>query len=164
MPPEVGDAAAWKLRLPKVMEKVGMEQKAEAFPYTLSGGQKQRLALAACVMLLAACGFHPRGQATLPFSTLYVDGNTALLTELKRNIAAGTHNLMGQGEPFLERAVYYDRLTPESVDALAKLAREAGLTGLSMGMSSDYPTAVTIGATHVRVGSALFGARGSAAA
>ena len=47
---------------------------------------------------------------------------------------------------------------------LAKLARESGLTGLSMGMSSDYPTAVTIGATHVRVGSALFGARGGAAA
>jgi len=47
---------------------------------------------------------------------------------------------------------------------LAQLAREVGLTGLSMGMSSDYPTAVTIGATHVRVGSALFGARGGAAA
>lgn len=47
---------------------------------------------------------------------------------------------------------------------LAKLAREVGLTGLSMGMSSDYPTAVTIGATHIRVGSALFGARGGAAA
>ncbi len=44
---------------------------------------------------------------------------------------------------------------------LAKLAREAGLSGLSMGMSSDYETAVTIGATHVRVGSALFGARGT---
>jgi len=42
---------------------------------------------------------------------------------------------------------------------LAKLAREVGVTGLSMGMSSDYETAVTIGATHVRVGSALFGAR-----
>jgi hypothetical protein len=42
---------------------------------------------------------------------------------------------------------------------LAKLARDNGLTGLSMGMSSDYPTAVTLGATHVRVGSALFGAR-----
>lgn len=42
---------------------------------------------------------------------------------------------------------------------LAKLARDAGLTGLSMGMSSDYETAVTLGATHVRVGSALFGAR-----
>ncbi len=42
---------------------------------------------------------------------------------------------------------------------LAKLAREAGLAGLSMGMSSDYETAVMLGATHVRVGTALFGAR-----
>ncbi|HEX8193243.1 MAG TPA: YggS family pyridoxal phosphate-dependent enzyme [Allosphingosinicella sp.] len=42
---------------------------------------------------------------------------------------------------------------------LAKLARRHGLEGLSMGMSSDYPTAVTIGATHVRVGTALFGER-----
>jgi uncharacterized pyridoxal phosphate-containing UPF0001 family protein len=43
---------------------------------------------------------------------------------------------------------------------LARLARDEGLAGLSMGMSSDYPTAVTLGATHVRVGTALFGARG----
>jgi len=43
---------------------------------------------------------------------------------------------------------------------LAKLAREAGVQGLSMGMSSDYETAVMIGASHVRVGTALFGARG----
>jgi len=43
---------------------------------------------------------------------------------------------------------------------LAKLAREQGLTGLSMGMSGDYETAVMLGATHVRVGTALFGARG----
>jgi pyridoxal phosphate enzyme (YggS family) len=42
---------------------------------------------------------------------------------------------------------------------LAKLARDNNVAGLSMGMSSDYPTAVTLGATHVRVGSALFGAR-----
>lgn len=42
---------------------------------------------------------------------------------------------------------------------LAKIAREHGLAGLSMGMSSDYRTAVTIGATHVRVGTALFGDR-----
>jgi len=42
---------------------------------------------------------------------------------------------------------------------LAKLARDHGLTGLSMGMSSDFESAVTIGATHVRVGTALFGAR-----
>ncbi len=42
---------------------------------------------------------------------------------------------------------------------LAKLARDHGLAGLSMGMSSDFETAVTLGATHVRVGTALFGER-----
>lgn len=42
---------------------------------------------------------------------------------------------------------------------LAKLAREAGVTGLSMGMSDDFETAVQLGATHVRVGSAIFGGR-----
>jgi pyridoxal phosphate enzyme (YggS family) len=42
---------------------------------------------------------------------------------------------------------------------LARLARRYGLDGLSMGMSADFETAVTIGATHVRVGTALFGAR-----
>lgn len=42
---------------------------------------------------------------------------------------------------------------------LEKLAKEAGLKGLSMGMSGDYETAVAFGATHVRVGSAIFGAR-----
>jgi pyridoxal phosphate enzyme (YggS family) len=42
---------------------------------------------------------------------------------------------------------------------LAKLARRYGLSGLSMGMSADYPTAVTLGASHVRVGTALFGER-----
>jgi PLP dependent protein len=41
----------------------------------------------------------------------------------------------------------------------AKLAREAGLAQLSMGMSDDFETAVMTGATHVRVGSALFGPR-----
>jgi uncharacterized pyridoxal phosphate-containing UPF0001 family protein len=43
---------------------------------------------------------------------------------------------------------------------LAKLAADHGLTGLSMGMSGDYETAVMLGATHIRVGTALFGARG----
>lgn len=43
---------------------------------------------------------------------------------------------------------------------LAKLTADHGLEGLSMGMSGDYETAVMLGATHVRVGSALFGARG----
>lgn len=43
---------------------------------------------------------------------------------------------------------------------LAKLAREAGVSGLSMGMSDDFETAVEFGASHVRVGSAIFGGRG----
>jgi PLP dependent protein len=43
---------------------------------------------------------------------------------------------------------------------LAKLAEDHRFAGLSMGMSGDYETAVMLGATHVRVGSALFGARG----
>jgi len=42
---------------------------------------------------------------------------------------------------------------------LAKLAGENGLSGLSMGMSDDFATAVAFGATHVRVGSAIFGRR-----
>ena len=43
---------------------------------------------------------------------------------------------------------------------LAKIAADNGLDRLSMGMSDDFETAVMLGATHVRVGSALFGARG----
>jgi pyridoxal phosphate enzyme (YggS family) len=42
---------------------------------------------------------------------------------------------------------------------LAKLAAELDLKGLSMGMSDDFETAIAFGATHVRVGSAIFGAR-----
>lgn len=41
-----------------------------------------------------------------------------------------------------------------------KLAADNGLAARSMGMSDDFETAVMLGATHVRVGSALFGARG----
>jgi len=42
---------------------------------------------------------------------------------------------------------------------LAKIAKRNGLPGLSMGMSADFETAIALGATHVRVGSAIFGER-----
>lgn len=42
---------------------------------------------------------------------------------------------------------------------LAEIADRNGLSGLSMGMSSDYETAIKLGATHVRVGTAIFGSR-----
>ncbi len=42
---------------------------------------------------------------------------------------------------------------------LREIARRNGVDGLSMGMSADYPTAIRFGATWVRVGTAIFGAR-----
>jgi PLP dependent protein len=56
-------------------------------------------------------------------------------------------------------------IPPEDADPaphfamLAKMAAANGLTGLSMGMSSDFELAIAHGATHIRVGSAIFGAR-----
>ena len=42
---------------------------------------------------------------------------------------------------------------------LQKLANNNGIAGLSMGMSNDFEKAISFGATHVRVGSAIFGSR-----
>jgi pyridoxal phosphate enzyme (YggS family) len=42
---------------------------------------------------------------------------------------------------------------------LRKIAHRNGLEGLSMGMSSDFESAIAMGATHIRVGSAIFGER-----
>jgi len=76
-------------------------------------------------------------------------------------------------EPFLELLHTELHLAPEGLMCippeqeepamhfalLAKLAERAGLPVLSMGMSGDFEKAIRFGATHVRVGSALFGAR-----
>ena len=59
-------------------------------------------------------------------------------------------------------------IPPDGVDPtphfqmLSGMAARHGLAGLSMGMSSDFELAVALGATHVRVGSAIFGARPTA--
>jgi uncharacterized pyridoxal phosphate-containing UPF0001 family protein len=56
-------------------------------------------------------------------------------------------------------------IPPEGEDSrphfrtLARIAARNGLEGLSMGMSGDFEAAIAEGATHVRVGSAIFGAR-----
>jgi hypothetical protein len=56
-------------------------------------------------------------------------------------------------------------IPPEGADStphfamLARMAADHGLAGLSMGMSGDFEAAIAHGATHVRVGSAIFGAR-----
>ncbi len=52
-----------------------------------------------------------------------------------------------------------DELASPHFALLGEIARRNGLSGLSMGMSADWPLAVQLGATHVRVGSAIFGTR-----
>lgn len=54
----------------------------------------------------------------------------------------------------------FDQKPEPHFELLAKLAGDLGLPSLSMGMSADFEAAIRCGATHVRVGSALFGARG----
>lgn len=75
----------------------------------------------------------------------------ALLTEA-RGAALPVAGLMCVPPADVEAAPYFA--------LLRKLADDHGLARLSMGMSGDFETAVMLGATDVRVGSALFGARG----
>lgn len=74
----------------------------------------------------------------------------ALLAEA-RSAALPIAGLMAVPPVGVESAPYFA--------LLAKMARDHALDGLSMGMSDDFETAVMLGASHVRVGSALFGAR-----
>ena len=67
---------------------------------------------------------------------------------VRASYGAGLVGLMAMPPKGLEAGPYFA--------LLAKLARRHDVTGLSMGMSSDYATAVMLGATAVRVGSALF--------
>lgn len=78
-------------------------------------------------------------------------GDVPALLAQARDAALPVAGLMCLPPHGLEPAPYFA--------LLAKIAREEGVAGLSMGMSDDVETAVTLGATHVRVGSALFGSR-----
>ena len=73
------------------------------------------------------------------------------LLDAMRNADLPVAGLMAVPPAGVEAAPYFA--------LLAKLRRDHGLEGLSMGMSDDLETAVMLGATHVRVGSALFGSR-----
>jgi LPS-assembly lipoprotein len=70
-----------------------------------------RAAAAILALLLAGCGFHLRGSATVPFQTLYIPGaKSGIALELKRNIEAGTN-----------AKVVYD---PKGADAILELSGE----------------------------------------
>ncbi len=79
-----------------------------------------------------------------------IAGVAALLTQA-RTADVPVAGLMAVPPADTEAAPYFA--------LLAKIARDHGLDGLSMGMSGDYEVATMLGATHVRVGTALFGAR-----
>lgn len=49
---------------------------------------------------------------------------------LHDHLAAGTHNLLGEKPPFVERSVYYDNLSPQSVKLLADLSKQVGMQAL----------------------------------
>jgi uncharacterized pyridoxal phosphate-containing UPF0001 family protein len=53
-----------------------------------------------------------------------------------------------------------DQVAAPHFALLARIAKRLGLRSLSMGMSGDFETAIMLGATDVRVGSAIFGVRG----
>jgi pyridoxal phosphate enzyme (YggS family) len=73
------------------------------------------------------------------------------LVETSREAGLAVVGLMAIPPAVAEPAPYFA--------LLAKLSRRHALPALSMGMSADYETAVMIGASHVRVGTALFGER-----
>jgi LPS-assembly lipoprotein len=56
------------------------------------------LASIALALALAGCGFKMRGQASLPFETLYVSGGSAIAVDLKRNITAGTRTRLVEAQ------------------------------------------------------------------
>ena len=73
------------------------------------------------------------------------------LVKNARTMALDVVGLMAVPPAEVEAAPYFA--------LLAKLARDNGLGGLSMGMSGDFETAIMLGATHIRIGTALFGTR-----
>ena len=117
---------------------------------------REKIAIA-LAQAMAKTGRRPR---------LYVEINTGAEPQ-----KAGV--LPGEADAFLRRARETHGLTIEGLMCippvndlasphfalLGEIARRNGLANLSMGMSADWPLAVQLGATHIRVGSAIFGAR-----
>jgi len=64
-----------------------------------------RAALAATLVFLAGCGFQLRGQAQLPFGTIYIPGNSPLAIELRRNVTAASQTRLADS-PGTAQAVF----------------------------------------------------------
>ena len=97
------------------------------------------------VLVQVNTGMEPQKAGVLP------DQADALIAA-----ARGTYGLTVDGLMCIPPA---DRDAEPHFELLRALAEQNGLSVLSMGMSGDYETAIRCGATHVRVGTALFGER-----
>jgi len=64
----------------------------------MSWSKSRAIVAAVLCVALSGCGFQLRGQASLPFDTLYVPGSSPLVVELKRNLVAGTHSRLTNSE------------------------------------------------------------------
>ena len=97
---------------------------------------------------------------------LFVQVNTGEEPQKAGVLPAGADEFIGLARGLDLPVVGLMCIPPEGEDPaphfgmLAEMAARNGLAGLSMGMSGDFEVAVAAGATHVRVGSAIFGARG----
>jgi len=65
--------------------------------------------------LLAGCGFKMRGQASLPFETLYIPPGSPLAVELKRNVAAGTRTRLVDEQREAQAILAFTQETRERV-------------------------------------------------
>lgn len=96
---------------------------------------------------------------------LFVQVNTGEEPQKGGVLPAGVDGFVGQCRALGLTLAGLMCIPPEGEDPaphfaeLAGMADRNGLAGLSMGMSADFETAIALGATHVRVGSAIFGAR-----
>jgi hypothetical protein len=97
--------------------------------------------------------------------SLFVQVNTGEEPQKAGVMPAETAALIGQARKLDLPVTGLMCIPPQGEEAaphfgfLAKLARDNGLTQLSMGMSGDFEMAIRFGATHVRVGTAIFGER-----
>ena len=154
------------------LEKVQLSAKRDEYPARLSGGQKQRAAIARAViarpqLLLAD---EPTGNVDPNLGQrllrLFIELNTGAEPQkagvapkeaahfvrwCREEVGLAISGLMCIPPVNEEPALHFA--------LLAKMAARNGLAKVSMGMSADYEAAVRLGATHVRVGSALFGSR-----
>lgn len=138
--PLQSNKAAEAVALFDVIETVDREKIARAL-----AGEMQRQGRAPKLYVQVNTGLEPQKAGIAPAETL------AFVT-----LCRDTLNLEIEGLMCIPPA---DENPGPHFALLAELAREAGVSKLSMGMSGDFETAILFGATSVRVGSAIFGSR-----